>query len=352
MRFRSRSPAPNYLGRREQRRLLTILCLSALILLLMREAGKPGNWNWFVALNDPTVLTPAGAEIDTRLQPAPRGEDVPGAFTSPLETPAAAAHSAEFFAGVNAELLDSVRDDTVFRGAEHDAFFHLLEILHNTDQKTLDAASRGPTAFVQLYQQPDEYRGKLVSVRGTVRGVFEIPASRNDYGIRRYYQTWIQPYDNPELPLVLYVLELPPKFPVAERMHEEVEITGFFFKRWAYRAQDAIRSAPLLLAKTVRWKQPLVAETQPVDVKLIVGIVALALIGAGGVVWMASRSGAALACGRPSPRGRGRSPAPTAASTAEYLMRLAEQVVEPVASSAAHPGPADEDSRDEQRPVT
>jgi hypothetical protein len=231
--------------------------------------------------------------------------------------------AAEFFPGVKPELLDAVRDDTVFRGAEHEAFFHLLETLHDQDEQTLAAASRGPTAFVQLYQQPDEYRGKLVTIHGAVRGVFPDAASRNDYGIERYYQVWVQPHDHPGLPIVAFVLDLPAGFPVADRLQEEVELTGFFFKRWAYRAQDAIRSAPLVLAKTVRWQPPPVADVKPLNVVVIVGIVVGAVLIAGVIVGLAMR-GAPTVYKGPTPTRWGE-PMSVQPPPGEVLKQLAEQ---------------------------
>jgi hypothetical protein len=349
MRFQPRQSTPNYLGRREQRRLLTIVILLGLVFFLMQQARKPANWHWFVALNNPGAGGQAepGQAIDTRLQPLAEAPQEPGTIQLPAQKPARPA--AEYFAGVKPELLEAVRDDTVFRGAEHEAFFHLLETLHRTDQRTLDAASRGPTAFVQLYQQPDEYRGKLVTIRGAARGVFQYAAARNDYGIEKYYQVWIQPNDNPSLPLVIYVLDLPAGFPIADHMHEEVELTGFFFKRWAYRAQDAIRSAPLLLAKTVNWKPPPVANTEPVRLAVLGGIVLCASLIAGIVVWMALHGSTPASKYAIRPRRSGESKLGDGRPLGEVLKQLAEQAeaeaafatgVPPAETRAGNQGPA------------
>lgn len=322
MRFGTRSKPPSYLGRREQRRLIWLIILFGMVIFLMREAGKPANWHWFAALNNPVPAGKPAAEIDTRLKPLAQAEGVPGAIAMPAEKPAPA-DAAVYFAGVKPELLASIKDDTVFRGAEHDAFFHLLEILHQSDEAKL-AAAAAPAAFVQLYQQPDEYRGRLVTVRGTVRGIYEYPPARNDYGIDHYYQVWIQPYDNPSLPLVAYVLDLPAGFPKAERMQEEAELTGFFYKRWAYRAQDSIRSAPLLLAKTVRWDRPAATRTAPISLAYILGIAASALLAAGVMVWMALRGGSSYSGPLP-PRQLASLDSAPETEPSEALRQLAEQ---------------------------
>jgi len=60
---------------------------------------------------------------------------------------------------------------------------------------------------------------------------------------------------------------------------EDVEITGFFFKRWAYKAEDSLRTAPTLLAKTVDWQQrspP--AGRGPINTASLLTILGLALI--------------------------------------------------------------------------
>ena len=36
-------------------------------------------------------------------------------------------------------------------------------------------------------------------------------------------------------------------------MHEDVEVTGFFFKRGAYRGKDANYTAPLILVNNLTW---------------------------------------------------------------------------------------------------
>jgi hypothetical protein len=45
-------------------------------------------------------------------------------------------------------------------------------------------------------------------------------------------------------------------------LDEDVEVTGYFFKNWAYRAQDGTRVAPLLLAKSPRWQPSIFAQEQ------------------------------------------------------------------------------------------
>lgn len=166
-----------------------------------------------------------------------------------------------YFPGVHPQYLQAVRDNTVFRAEESDAWFHLLRVLEDNSERQLADSSGGPVGYLQLDRQPLAYRGRLVTISGTVRSAQEIAAPKNSYGIERYYQVWLQPLrSDPEL-IVVYVLHLPANFPVGEQLDEAVSATGFFFKRWAYPSRSGILTAPLVLARSLEW-QP--ASTAPV----------------------------------------------------------------------------------------
>jgi hypothetical protein len=156
-------------------------------------------------------------------------------------------------------LLDTIRDNTLERPEERPAFLRLLEILQQATPEQIQRATLGWTTYAQLLRQPNQYRGRLVSVRGTVRRVSVAQPPRNSLGIQHYYQLWIEPDDAPSWTIVILSLELPRGFPTGLDVAEEAEITGFFFKRWAYMAQDQMRTAPTLLARTIGWQPALPA---------------------------------------------------------------------------------------------
>jgi hypothetical protein len=206
---------------------------------------------------------PAEAPIDTLLAQRTAGEKLPGQFVATAPTAAETRpESPRRFAGVRDDLLRDVRDDDLFRSREHDAFFHLLELAGKTPDEALRAASLGRIAYAQLHQQAPQYRGQVVTIHGALRQLQRLPAGRNKYGIDHYYQATIQPEDNPVYPIIVYLLELPPGFPSKlagdatsgpEEHRAEVDVTGFFYRRLAYRAHDDVRVAPLLLARSFQW---------------------------------------------------------------------------------------------------
>jgi hypothetical protein len=239
-----------------------------LVLILMNEARKPHRWAWLWMLGRGDSAAESDAAIDTRLQPPDASSQVPGSLRIAPADAVGPGRRTGPVAPPTTQLspdplaLAAIRDDTVFRPAENDAWFQLCEHLQRTVEPDLKAASLGTIGFVPLYKQPQEYRGKLVTVGGTVRLGYYRVAPENRHGIAGYYTLWLRPTGG-NSPIAVYALELPPGFPdVRDReargqrplLDEEVEVTGYFFKRWAYRATDGVRLAPLILAKVPRWR--------------------------------------------------------------------------------------------------
>ncbi len=302
---------PNYLARGQQRRLLLMVMLLGLVVVLVFQARDPGNYEWLKSppsaagdgLSSLSVAdgpnTDAGdsgqADLpdDTRLEPRITAADPEGTFLSiaPAALQAPEQASSRYFPGVNLEYLATVRDDRPFHMDEHQAWFHLFGVLGRTDQRTLEEHSTAAVTFVQLSRQPKLYRGELVSFRGQVRRATETKASKNEYGVDKFFRLWILMADNRRDPISVDVLELPHGFPLGDGIQEEVEVTGFFFKRRAYLGRDDIFTTPSLLARTVRWHErphPPGAEPRLVQVLVIVAAAAaLSLL----TVWFASRRG-------------------------------------------------------------
>ena len=181
----------------------------------------------------------------------------------------------------------AIRDNTMSRIAEKGIWFRWFEKLRDADPEQLRSASAGPTGYLPLFKQSADYRGKLVTVRGTVHQAYRVPAPKNLLGIQNYYVFWLRPAGGPNSPIVVYCLETPPGFPKLKdkladggvtELHEEVEFTGYFFKRWAYQAAEDILVAPLVLAQAPRWTPPTaVAPIGPTWFALA-GVVAVAAV--------------------------------------------------------------------------
>ena len=234
------------MSRREQHRLLFLVLGLGLIVILMFEARDARNWLWLTLLdggNDPKAVGFLPADKEN----ADQGEE-----------PALAAG---LFPGVDAKLLQQITDNSRFRDEENPAWFNLFGVLKRTDQSKLRQASIGRVSWLQLNEQSDEYRGELVTVRGTIRRANQVGCVKNDEGIEGYERVWIWPDDKPDQPIVAYCLQLPQGFPTGMELAERAQVTGFYFKRWLYLGKNDLQTAPVLLAKTIAWqKKPPKAE--------------------------------------------------------------------------------------------
>ena len=188
-------------------------------------------------------------QVDTRLPGGPRGE----AGRSPEDSVVIEREPEPLLEdagdrGAPAELLAKVRDDTVFRESDSEAWFALWKTIQDGDQAALARQVGPPVGFSELFGQPRSFRGRPVRIRGTLRRLQQVPAPGNTLGIETYWQGWLDPEGGPSSPIVTYFLALPETIQPGMRIIEPVEVVGYFFKRWAYQATDTIRTAPLVMA--------------------------------------------------------------------------------------------------------
>lgn len=248
----------DFLSHKEQRKLLALVMGVGLVVLLISEARKPDKWRWL--WEDQAEQAERAAEVDlanfdTRFQPQPGSEEDDDTIRI-LPFDPTMVDSDRYYPGVEAQLLRDVEDYAPFRSADGKAWFHLLGILQEADSASLRRHSGGTVSFLQLYEQPQSYRGELVTLNGTIKRATRESAARNSEGIEGYYQLVLQPLDGPLRPVALKVLKLPEGFPVEDGIREEIEVTGFFFKNLVYLAEDGNDYImPVVLAKDVTWKQ-------------------------------------------------------------------------------------------------
>jgi hypothetical protein len=160
--------------------------------------------------------------------------------------------------------LRRVEDDTLFlRPAEREIWLRLQGRARDTDPAELRKQSVGQVGYLQLFKQPQEYRGRLVTIRGTAMYAYRVAVGENYLGVKEHFVFWINPDGGPTSPIVVYALDVPPGFPAIPqtddgsltRLHEEVVVTGFFLKRGAYLGKDGTYTAPLMIANVPEWNR-------------------------------------------------------------------------------------------------
>jgi hypothetical protein len=290
--FRRHRRALAHPGPALERRMLMMLVGIGIVVLLIFGAGNPSNWHWLAPPDN-------GASELQRVQPQQQVV-VSLADEDDADVPPAGVVSSEptptgvrpYFPGVRPDYLSLVRDDTVFRPAESDGWFHLFVLLATTPADELTRASEGRVGTLQLSQQPKEYRGRLVTVSGVARAAQLVEAPRNAFGVKQYYQLWLQPNRAAGELIVLYSLELPDGFPLGDEIDATCAATGFFFKRWAYASQGGITTAPLVIAKTVDWQPAPAAPPapeQPLSERVMTAAIVAGVLAAIALVFMTWR---------------------------------------------------------------
>ncbi len=150
--------------------------------------------------------------------------------------------------------LSFVKDRTYFRPSEKEAWFNLFANLKKQEASEVKHASLGLVTYVQFLKQPDEYRGRLVTIRGTALREEIVPAEKNDLAIDSYHRLWVQPQGGGPSLMVAYCLQLPTGFPEGDDLRCQVEITGYFFKNWSYAWDKGLALAPAILVNHFSWK--------------------------------------------------------------------------------------------------
>ncbi len=279
-RHAERHPArrpPDYLARGPQLRLLTLVFGLAAVLFLMsrlREAdivaalGRVfglAQARDVVQVEDITEDEIAALLEDGNADRLP-ADAVRVIASPPTPLPAAPGLDDPRPISIDPAWLAAIEDNTRFRAAEVAAWFQILQILAATSPAKIAAASTGEISYVQLLRQPELYRGKVVSVKGTVRQAIAVAPAANDLELKTYYRLVIRPAGG-TWPVVVYTLELPDGFPLGEQVDEEVRLSGFFFKNWSYPQQEGLGLAPVLLTRTIDWQPrdstPLEADNRP-----------------------------------------------------------------------------------------
>lgn len=265
------TPPPNYFARKEQYRLLILCSMLMLVLVMMNEVRKPEMWDWMWAGDANQTVANANQQdqtpIDTRVKDRRKPSVPANAFRVAKRDQNQVAnveHGEAMLPSITPELLSPIEDNSILRVAENDAWQTVLGVLRDTPQDDLLARSVGNVSFAQLFRQTEIYRGRVVSIRGTIRRAERITTRENENGIEALFRWIVEPAGPSNAPIVIYSLDKPAEFKVTDDLREDATFTGVFFKRWAYAAGDGTRIAPLILAKTASW-QP---KPPPTPVKL------------------------------------------------------------------------------------
>jgi len=272
----------------------------------------PKAWPRWRPLDEPVTLT--GLAISTASGPQP--EPPAGTSASWPADPAGLLVAARRVAwhpatplgavGMDYGLFDTVEDGKKLVAGDTDAFYALLAAAGRSTQSALQEAAGPPADAIALIDPARrwfvEHRGDPVTVQGTARRATRIqvdePRRRREIGGDHYWELFvfvptslIKVNDRLQdtYPIVCCVRDLPEGMPTGQQINEQVRVSGFAMKRYAYplpKAQGgdegdtARQETPLVIGKRAVW----VPEPSNADATSLLGWVFLALAGLVGLV--------------------------------------------------------------------
>ena len=252
-----------------------VWCLTAVSLCVAEEASS----GQLVAPETPRFVKPADPAEDELQIPSELLQTIHDRSKGilPVES------EAYFF------ILDRAR-----RVANTPAAFQAAKQLEQDRRATVPSYAKLPDdefpVFADLFQHPDVYRGRLVTLRGYVRRLISYAAPENDLGIETLYEAWLYTPDSQGNPAVVVCTEIPEGIPRGDQLVDHVSVTGYSFKHYLYSAQDTWRVAPMILAGRLNWNPAASEQRSGIPIGYLISGV-LALLGVlAAVIWMNFRT--------------------------------------------------------------
>ncbi|MBA2116915.1 hypothetical protein [Bremerella alba] len=285
----SQKPPRNYFARGEQLRLMMLVGSLGLVVVLMIRAADPETWRWIapdktsgegVSNNDRARVTQHQIQVPRKAVAGDNGTDgefrvvgsrrpaTPYTLGGKGKGNAKEAHDQVW---ADPEALALVEDSSPFRASDFEAWSQIFDRMRDATPQDLSVEHAPLVQFGQLFQQSKLYRGKLVTIQGTVRRCVKLPPNPLDERAGNLWQLWVfAGGDNS--PIVIYSMNLPAGFPVGNEIHETVSFQAVYFKKWVYAAKGGTMTAPLLLARTANWQAPLMEQREITTVEIVVGV--------------------------------------------------------------------------------
>ncbi len=291
MRFQQSNRTP-YLNRGDQKRLLVLVGMIAMIVFSIEFAARPSSWYWLTG-------RPADAEPDDKKREVPPASTEKVDFRPDMKetslgpqvirvvgdhTPADAdrykptsgasqpADTKEHELKLAPELTALIKDNAVgIRESERELYYYLLAKTRDVPPNDLAEVARPSIAFAVLMNESKDLLGEIITVKGQLRRLTALPAGKNEFGIETLWEGWLFNADSGLNPYCIRMTSLPEGIPTGQELGSGivVKVTGYFLKRYGYPAQqDRLHVAPLILAKSVRWY-----EKRPSSVPDDMGIV-------------------------------------------------------------------------------
>lgn len=170
----------------------------------------------------------------------------------------------------------------------------MLDRVRHLPESALNTLAADDVAFTVIMLQPEDYRGRLISVTGWLHRITEYPVMTNDRGIDALYEGWLFTGDSGNNPWRFLCSERPLTVPLGEEMEPvKVRVVGYFFKRMGYASQGGQHVAPTLLAHSFEVLPVPVDVAPAMQTQLhnwMLGVVAVTIAGLAALMWWFARA--------------------------------------------------------------
>lgn len=293
MRIRSSNRTP-YLSRRDQVRLGIFAALLGFVVIAMQQASRPEMWYWLTgnpalrpdAKPEEEGQPPAEKKIDFNVNAEESSVD--GNAVRVVEKLPDLEDDGELT--IAPELLTVVKDNAVgIREAERDLYYFLLAKVRDAPLKSLEKAARDDVAFTVLMTESPKFIGELITLKAELRRLQPYPAGRNEHGVDQLYEAWLKTDDAGDNPYRVVCSRIPDGIPSGMEVKSGtiVKITGYYFKRYGYPAQEhRLHVAPLILAGEIQWIRTRDAAPRKADAGIVPYVLGLAGVMGTGIAYM------------------------------------------------------------------
>lgn len=253
MRLNTTSQSNRYLARKEQFHLLMLVVLLGFVIIAMKKSSEPEFWAWMFPEQKAEEETSSAETKPSDQSKRP----IVTIAQNPTDRKASDTGQPESFD------LSVIKDNSV--GVRHDespVYFSLLKKVSSMSDEELQKDSLQVVSYAILNEHPDDYRGKLIELKGDLRRLTQLPFAGEEGDLTPYYEAWIFTEDSGVEPYRVICTQPDKSFPLkhAYTTPIPVEVTGYFFKKQAYAAQKGLTVAPLILAGKLTERE--VSETK------------------------------------------------------------------------------------------
>jgi hypothetical protein len=200
------------------------------------HARQPSTWRWLVS--DRPAANPPVAQVTPNSSPAvetvvPGTTDEDEAQTDDVR-----------------QQFEALSDRAPIAATDMPAYWRAMKWSRAQPFETLEQRAAKNVRYAQLWERPEEFRGKLVQLRLHVRQVFTYPAPKNSAGVETVYEARGNTDESKSHPYVVVLSELPVGMPIGNNLNEEAVFVGYFLKLLSYTdALGTPRAAPLLAGR-------------------------------------------------------------------------------------------------------